>query len=821
MTTRFFNSPPVQEFLPLAFPELRELALWVYDRTPPPPSDPAPSPFAVSPTLHPKLAKLSLVGVPLSMEGSLEFLRDLALCDYPPGAPPLEWLGFISLFNSAESLNRLVLRRYLGSVRKLPSHIQTSTLPTLDSVVVEETSYNVWYVSEWMETWENDPLHTHFISNNVITNLVDRRSPIDQESLFMDVLARRWEPASDPFHLALVPRAFNGVTDATLTFGSTSITLKCIGYQPGNDLNWRPVEVIIELRCNDLMRLDPDSRTRVHAIAIKSVKWILWYAAGKALRKLEIIGVSDDVCADAWDTLLSIVDINPKSPWRALIIRPNNPMRHAAAELYRALYKRQHELPKDLQVFAIQGTETSPFGRLFLLVTMTSYRNTQDAIVQRAEFCPPLTPTTRVDLSVLQQYAATITVLELGPMTHATFLAVDVPMLLVRAMPQLTTFKLVLQPPSTRGSGTVLPRVLIRPERLPALRSLHLEGATLVCDSLALLKRLELRNAIGAPLGHTFAEFLAMLSTAVSLDDLVLENYMGRMGAGDPTTFHFPLTCKTAFAKDTTRSLYRLLAHLSEVPEDMRMVAWSPDGSPADLDLLPLKGLTPPLQKSVHCATFKFTPDGVQLICAGSKHKISIEHSVSPMLVAATSSVHNVALDVLSRFLAFMPISTLEIADPTDDIDPQAWFDLLALAPNVSELIVEQRGPGGAVRNIFTALASFSGQAVETAVRCPHLKDVKVRGATYSPLLVDMIGQSAKWRAEHRGSFRSLHLVLTPRFLGQPRCEFASAAARGWATKLQTNGYVGRVIVKDVVGNQSTSSDKLDRDAIDRVYSIA
>ncbi|RDX46863.1 hypothetical protein OH76DRAFT_1406463 [Lentinus brumalis] len=453
---------------------------------------------------------------------------------------------------------------------------------------------------------------------------------------------------------------------------------------------------------------------------------------------------------------------------------------------------------------------------------MTSYDSTKVAIVQHAVFCPPLPPTIQtIDLAVLQQYAATVTVLELGPMSYQTFLAADVPLLLVRAMPQLTDFKLVLIPPNTlsiptdfelvlkppnTASSTVLPQVRLRLERIPALQSLHIQGASLVCDSFTRLKRLELHNTTQAPLGHTCAEFLAMLSTGKALEHLVLENYMGIMDAEDPTGFHFPLMCKTALVKDSARNLFRLLAHLSEVPDDMRMVVIrSTIRVPEDLDPLPLKGLYPPMQKSVHCATFKslVRDDGIELVCAGSKHIISIEDSTTPpmpLLDPARTTVHNAALNVLSHFLVFMPVSTLEISDPMDITENKTWFKLLERAPNVSELIVTKRGPSKAVCKIFTALASFSSQAVETAVRCPHLKDVKVRGTVYSRALVDTIGQTAKWRAEHGGPFRSLELLLAPRVPSGPRpCEFASIVARRWAKKLTGNGYVDRVRITDDV----------------------
>ncbi|RPD80558.1 hypothetical protein L226DRAFT_530702 [Lentinus tigrinus ALCF2SS1-7] len=148
-----------------------------------------------------------------------------------------------------------------------------------------------------------------------------------------------------------------------------------------------------------------------------------------------------------------------------------------------------------------------------------------------------------------------------------------------------------------------------------------------------------------------------------------------------------------------------------------------------------------------------------------------------------------------------MPVSTLEIADATEGINLQEWFDLLVLTPNVRELFIKQpiEGPGRVVSNIVTALASFSGQAVESPVKCPHLKDVKVRGTVYSPWLIDVIGQSAKWRAQYRAPLRSLELVLAPRFNGMPHCEFASDAARDWAAKLQVDKYVGRVVVKDAI----------------------
>lgn len=403
---------------------------------------------------------------------------------------------------------------------------------------------------------------------------------------------------------------------------------------------------------------------------------------------------------------------------------------------------------------------------------------------------------------VTQQYATDIIILELGPMSYESFFAADVPSLLKQAMRQLTEFKLVLKPPS-KGSNTVLPPVHLMAERLPALRILHIEGATLVCESLSRIKHLKLRNTTSAPLGHTCAEFLTMLSTVgKALEYLFLENYMGHMGAGDSSSFEFPLMCKTAWVKDSARNLYRLLAHLSEIPEDMRMMV--DRSAPADLNLLPLKGLTRPRQKGgVHCATFKFATNGVKLVCAGFKHMISIEDYDTYLPVSDIPSVHNVVLKVLLPFLHFMPVSTLEINDPSNYVDDQQWFDLFALAPNVSELIVEQRVPSSsnlAVQNVFTALTSLCGQA--NTLRCPHLKDVKVRGATYSLTLVDTIVASAKWRAERCGPFRSLELVLVPKSLGQPRQEFASSAARGWAAKLKANGYVDRVTVTDAIASK-------------------
>ena len=390
--------------------------------------------------------------------------------------------------------------------------------------------------------------------------------------------------------------------------------------------------------------------------------------------------------------------------------------------------------------------------------------------------------------------------LHLGPITLATFVSADMRRLLDQTMPQLNDFKIIVEPPSA-VSRPVLPRIRIRPERLPALRYLHIEGAVLLCESLSQLRRLELRNPAFAPLGHTFDEFLTTLSTGQALQELVLENYMGRMDAEGSTSLHFWLAmCKTAFVKDTAQNLYRLLSHLCGIPADVNLEVFSSADIPGDLEVLPLRGLIHSRHLPVHCAIFRFTSNGVQLICSGSEHRITIEYCVaSPVLVDATFSMHNVALRVLMRFLDFMHVSTLEIAGPADIVDLQAWFDLLALTPNVRELVIKQQGQGELVSDIFAALASLSGQASETPVRCPHLKDVKVHSTVYSSLLIDTIGRSARWRAEYRGPFRSLDLLLAPRLDGNSRSESASNVTRDWAAKLQANKYVDRVVVKDAI----------------------
>ena len=45
-------------------------------------------------------------------------------------------------------------------------------------------------------------------------------------------------------------------------------------------------------------RLDRHSRVRLHAMALKSVRWVIC-ESGKDLRSLEVVGVADDVGVDA------------------------------------------------------------------------------------------------------------------------------------------------------------------------------------------------------------------------------------------------------------------------------------------------------------------------------------------------------------------------------------------------------------------------------------------------------------------------------------------------------------------------------------------
>ena len=121
------------------------------------------------------------------------------------------------------------------------------------------------------------------------------------------------------------------------------------------------------------------------------------------------------------------------------------------------------------------------------LVRKASNCTIQRTIVQIALFNPPLSPRIPIDLSVLQRCGRYVTVLHLGPITLATFVSADMRRLLDQTMPQLNDFKIIVEPPSA-VSRPVLPRIRIRPERLPALRYLHIEGAVLLCESLSQLR---------------------------------------------------------------------------------------------------------------------------------------------------------------------------------------------------------------------------------------------------------------------------------------------------------------------------------------------
>ncbi|RDX46862.1 hypothetical protein OH76DRAFT_806104 [Lentinus brumalis] len=372
-TTSSFNSEPVQTLLSQPLPKLRELTLWVEDCFEVPLKS-IPADFIVTSALYPELETLSLIGLPINMKSSLSTIRNLLLANYPRGVQPLEWFRLTSILKSALSFNNLKLYDYFGNVKvdrdqqhqerlgllaALNQHPGNACddFPTIGSLTVEDTAYRMHCVAEWIHT--ELPKEVRFIAHHGITGLVNRPSAIDQEALFIDVLAQRQCPNQLPNHLPSPPVLFSTTTDAVLTFGTDSITLKCIGYR---EFQQDKSLATVELRCAELPRVDRNSRTRLHAMALRSVQWVLLSAAND-MRTLRIVGVSDDVPKDAWVGLLNTVVHVPNPSLRELTIESDSAAGHAALELYKALkfYEQEKQLPRGLKVYSASGTTRRMF----------------------------------------------------------------------------------------------------------------------------------------------------------------------------------------------------------------------------------------------------------------------------------------------------------------------------------------------------------------------------------------------------------------------------------------------------------------------------
>lgn len=396
MTTCSFNSPPVQNILSKPFPELLELKLWVEDHPSLSQSGAAPLAFETSELLQPRLQKLSLNGVPLSTKSSLgaSRIRELELRNYPPSARPLEWSDFASILGDAWLLEKLVIRAYTGRFHADPKpplpaigpdyplewyeeDQPTQSWPwgqinpvNLRTLVVEDTPHNTVQVARHFLLWfkRDQPYYEKdisFIANHhSVTSLVNRQSSLDQESMFVEVVALPIA-GGGVFGDQPDPPGYHTHDRATLVFGRDSITLECTG--PTDSERYS-----IQLRCPELPLLDPHSRTRVHAMAIKSAKWHFMHTT-RYMHTLEIVDVDDGVRADAWNVLLESLTIPQCSRLHRFTLVQNRTVAgHAATELQQALYQQtwlqrglkvcvvDRETGKKRTIFKMPGPDTIP-----------------------------------------------------------------------------------------------------------------------------------------------------------------------------------------------------------------------------------------------------------------------------------------------------------------------------------------------------------------------------------------------------------------------------------------------------------------------------
>lgn len=370
MPTPFFNSRQVQDLLSLALPRLRVLRMAVHPTT-----KDVPFPVTISPDRHPRLSALCLTGLPISMESSFpNSLCELTLSDYPPRAQPLERCRFTALLNSTfASLKILILCRYLGNTtvdmvrlnedfrRAGPDYLDSYHaihihLTHLEFLAIEDSVRNTVQMIEWMD--KSLPHNTQITARYEIADLTSRwQSEASEGALFFDALVRR-SVDEHPLSAPQLPSILKDVVAAQLSFDGEYITLACTCYSKRQRTE---APLVLRLHIREFNRLDRHSRLRVHAMALKSVRWVIC-ESGKDLRSLEVVGVADDVGVDAWVELLNTLTCIERSALRELTLvqDEDSALGQAREDLLRALrLKRQDpsfDLPEGLQAFHVQGS---------------------------------------------------------------------------------------------------------------------------------------------------------------------------------------------------------------------------------------------------------------------------------------------------------------------------------------------------------------------------------------------------------------------------------------------------------------------------------
>ncbi|RPD66619.1 hypothetical protein L226DRAFT_203732 [Lentinus tigrinus ALCF2SS1-7] len=372
-STPYFNPEPLESLLSKELPKLRELRIWVY------PPTVFPFPITISHARHPQLKSLSLIGVQIDMRSSLKTLNHLELCNYPPGVRPLERFRFTALLKTGCSLRSLVLRWYLTNAYSDEKEMRLEygrlfspsvsydeypgtriDLPRLKTFVIEDIPRNT---AQMIDTWmgQRIPTNTHVVATYGPADFTNRWSTeTGQGSLFIDAIAQRSPQDSHP----IPPGVFDQIKTARLSFDGGRVTLACDAYSEHERRSGIPL--VIQLQLLEFERLDRQSRVTLHAMALRSVRWVLCDAArSSSLRALEIEGVSDEVGVAAWIELLDTIRCVPEPALRTLTLiqDPRKSSGQAKEDLLRALRVRQRDsgftMPAGLTVIHTLGTKSS------------------------------------------------------------------------------------------------------------------------------------------------------------------------------------------------------------------------------------------------------------------------------------------------------------------------------------------------------------------------------------------------------------------------------------------------------------------------------
>ena len=363
MEIPYFNSHAVQILLTEELPRLRELRIWL--QPPHAPSDGVPVPVVIYPYLQPRLTNLSLIGVPVSTVSLLSTLTELELRDYPANrAQPLDWPTFARLMNTAEALETLVIHSYLWSMTGNPYDVRLIHLPALRKFALEEAPHTTGHVINWMG--QQIPRNTIIVGLHTSVSLkypINRPDREEHEGLFINLIGKnRIHTGSHPSP----PNIFSEVTGAKLVFSDTSIALVCTGGSKQN-----PLRLVIKLACNELPKFDRDLRTKLHTAVLQSVKWVLGDTY-RAMRTMEVIGVSDHVLASAWVALCSTLHVSLYALQEFTLTQDPTGIEsdgYAAVELFKAICgQSEHKsayprplFPDGLKVLYIRGLRCSRF----------------------------------------------------------------------------------------------------------------------------------------------------------------------------------------------------------------------------------------------------------------------------------------------------------------------------------------------------------------------------------------------------------------------------------------------------------------------------